>query len=231
MTEAIAILEQQGAIVVDPADLPTVLDPDPAGNFLSFNVCGGEDGAKGVDDACSVVLKYGMKRDFNAWLETLGSSAPLSTLTELREWNQAHRLAGAIKYEQTRLDIADEMNLVDDLERYEADRAKDIELAGAYGIDAVIETHDLDALLFPGHRGAWVAARPGYPSIIVPFGMVPNEPEPAFPDGFNAAPRPFGVQFAGRACSEPRLVGLAYAFEQATRRRVPPPSAPALPGG
>ena len=59
--------------------------------------------------------------------------------------------------------------------------------------------------------------------MIVPFGMVPNAPTPArFPDGFDARPAPFGVSFTGMACSEPRLIELAYAFEQATKRRVPP---------
>ena len=47
-----------------------------------------------------------------------------------------------------------------------------------------------------------------------------------YPDGFKPAPAPYGVSFTGMACSEPRLIELAYAFEQATKRRVPPPSAP-----
>ena len=67
---------------------------------------------------------------------------------------------------------------------------------------------------------------PGYPTIIVPFGLAPNPPTPSFPDGFNAKPAPFGVSFTGMACSEPRLIELGYAFEQATKRRVPPLSAP-----
>ena len=228
MADAIAVLEAHGAVIVDPADLPTVLDPDPARNLLSFGVCGGANAAKGLDEDCSVVLKYGMKRDFNAWLSTLGSSAPVNSITELRQWNEAHAPTGAIPYGQTRLDISDEMDLDGDRARYDADRAKDIQLAGAYGIDATMEEHGLDALLFPANRGAWVAARPGYPSVIVPFGRVTNEPDPPFPAGFDAEPQPFGVTFTGSACSEPGLIGLAYAFEQATMRRVPPPSAPAL---
>jgi amidase len=84
----------------------------------------------------------------------------------------------------------------------------------------------LDALLFPGATGANVAARPGYPTVIVPFGSVPNAPTPPFPEGFKARPAPFGVSFTGTACSEPTLLRLAYAFEQATRRRVPPPDLP-----
>ena len=68
--------------------------------------------------------------------------------------------------------------------------------------------------------------KPGYPTVLVPFGMVANPPNPPFPPGFDPKPQPFGVSFAGMACSEPRLIALAYAFEQATRRRVPPPSTP-----
>ena len=110
--------------------------------------------------------------------------------------------------------------------RYEADRAKDILLAGTHGIDEVMKANHLDALLFPGASGAAIAARPGYPTVIVPFGMVPNAPTPAFPAGFDARPQPFGVAFTGMACSEPRLLEIGYSFEQATRRRVPPPSTP-----
>jgi amidase len=57
----------------------------------------------------------------------------------------------------------------------------------------------------------------------VPFAMVPNAPTPPFPNGFDAKPAPFGVSFTGTACSEAVLIRLAYAFEQATKRRVPPP--------
>jgi len=60
----------------------------------------------------------------------------------------------------------------------------------------------------------------------VPFGLVPNSPTPPFPDGFTALPAPYGISFTGMACSEPRLIELAYAFEQATKRRIPPPSTP-----
>src|SRR6516162_4920351 len=77
----------------------------------------------------------------------------------------------------------------------------------------------LDALLFPGSGGAAVAARPGYPTIVVPFALVPNISIPPFPESFDAKPGPFGVSFTGMACSEPRLIELGYAFEQATKRR------------
>jgi len=167
-----------------------------------------------------------MKRDFNAWLATLGAAAPVKTLTALRESNLAHTLGNAIRYGQSNLDISDEMDVSADKARYEADRAKDIALAGIRGIEAVMKAQNLDALLFPAANGAAIAARPGYPTVIVPFGTVPNAPTPPFPNGFNARPAPFGVSFTGLACSEPRLLELAYAFEQATKRRIPPPLAP-----
>ena len=86
-----------------------------------------------------------------------------------------------------------------------------------------MQAQRLDAIVFPGASGAAIAARPGYPTVIVPFGRVPNAPTPAFPAGFDAQPSPFGVSFTGLACSEPRLIELAYSFEQATKKRVPPP--------
>jgi len=227
MADAIDVLTKLGAVIVDPADIPSIVTSDPDKNFLSWGTCGGFDGAKGKDADCSVVLKYGMKRDFNHFLETLGPTAPVKTLTELREWNITHTKAGAIRFGESNLDVSDEMDVRADRARYEADRAKDIALAATNGIDAVMKANDLDALLFPGANGAAIAAKPGYPTVIVPFAMVPNAPmQQPFPEGFNALPQPFGVSFTGMACSEPRLIELAYAFEQATKRRVPPPSAP-----
>jgi amidase len=227
MAEAIEVLKQQGAVIVDPADIPSVVDKDETKNLLKWSVCSGAENSRGRDNDCSIVFKYGMKRDFNKWLASLGASAPVKTLTELRIWNITHQRAGAIKYGESNLDISDEMDLQADKARYELDRAKDIALAATHGIDEVMKAESLDALLFPGGSGAAIAAKPGYPTVIVPFGVIPNAPTNApFPEGFNARPSPYGVSFTAMACSEPRLVALAYAFEQATRRRVPPPSAP-----
>ncbi len=226
MAEAIAVLEAQGAVVVDPADVPSYADPDPANNFAVWSFCAGGQQAKGADADCSVNFKYGAKRDFNAWLESLGPTAPVKTLTELREWNIEHARAGAMKYGQSRFDISDEMDVEADRARNEADMTKDELLSRTRGIDAVLKEHELDAIFTPGSRGAGLAARSGVPIIVVPFGFVPNEPGSPFPDGFDAQPAPFGVGFTGASCSEPRLIELAYAFEQATRRRVPPPALP-----
>jgi amidase len=96
-----------------------------------------------------------------------------------------------------------------------------------------MRAHKLDALLFPAVSGSALAAKPGYPTVSVPFGFVPNAPGstpgpggPAFPDGFDAKPAPYGVSFSAGACSEPKLIEVAYAFEQATKKRLRPPQFP-----
>ena len=248
MDDAIAALKAQGAVVVD-VDIPSIVAPDPKDNLLLA--------------AQSSVLNYGMKRDFNTWLTSLGPAAPLKTLTELREWNTAHEKMGAIKYGQSQLDASDKIDLEKDRAKYEEDRGRDIRLGGTTGIDAALKTNKLDALLFPGASSAGIASKPGYPTVLVPFGMIPNTPgnlggggggrgetppaapgtapagaapsgaptgegrgatPPApFPPGFEPKPQPYGVGFTGTACSEPTLLRLAYAFEQATKKRTPPP--------
>src|SRR4029079_6107126 len=120
-----------------------------------------------------------------------------------------------------------------DRARYEEARARELRVFGTNGIDAVMKANDLDALLFPGPSSAGLASKPGYPTVLVPFGIVPNNPPgaaaasadsyAAMPASFDPKPQPFGVGFTGSACSEPKLLQLAYAFEQATKKRTPPP--------
>jgi amidase len=224
MNDAIAVLKEQGAIVVDPADIPSVVDKNASDNYFLWGVCTDMDDVKG--HKCSIVLAYGMERDFNKWLTALGTAAPVKTLAELRKWNSDHAKMGAIKYGQSLLDISDAMDLDLFKARYESDRANDIRLSATHGIDEVMKAQNLDALLFPGPGGASIAARPGYPTVILPWAMVPNAPQTAFPESFKALPQPFGVSFTGMACSEPTLLKLAYSFEQATKKRVPPASTP-----
>jgi amidase len=226
MAEAIAVLKQQGAVIVDPAEMPSFVAKTVNDSFPLWDFCSGAEHAKGKDQNCSINFKYGMKRDYNAWLATLGPSAPVKSLKEHIEWNRAHAKAGAIKYGQSRFEISDETDLVADKARVDADDAKDRRLSREQGIDAVLKAHNLDAFITPGGSGAGVASRAGYPIIAVPFALVPNAPQQPFPAGFTAKPAPFGVGFVGAQCSEPVLIEIAYAFEQATKKRVPPASAP-----
>ena len=101
MAEAIAVLKQQGAIVVDPADIPSVVDTDPKNNFLLWAICCGVDNGKGKDADCSIVFKYGMKRDFNKWLASLGPAAPVEDADRAaRSGTSRTPERGAIKYGQ-----------------------------------------------------------------------------------------------------------------------------------
>jgi amidase len=222
MRDAIAVLEAQGAVIVDPADIPSVVADDADDNQLLFGNCYGLAQGKGGDSSCSVVLKYGMKRDFNHWLKTLGESAPVASLTELRVFNLDHRDSNAIRYGQAQLDISDQMDVNHDRPRWRADRDKDLRLSRTEGIDAALEAHRLDALFVPSWRSENILNKAGYPAVIVPYTTVPADPAPPLPEDFGPAPMPFGVSFVGTACSEPRLIGFAYAFEQATQGRRPP---------
>src|SRR5258708_32872921 len=85
-------------------------------------------------------------------------------------------------------------------------------VAKGEGMDATMDQNHVDALIFPANGGAGIAAKSGYPSVIVPAGYL-------------STAAPFGITFAGKAYSEPTLISLAYAFEQATSVRRPPSSA------
>jgi amidase len=84
-------------------------------------------------------------------------------------------------------------------------------------MDAYMNQHKLDAVLFPGAGGCVISAKAGYPSVMVPGGFISGF------DGKDTPDYPFGITFAGRAWSEHKLLRLAYAFEQATNMRKPPP--------
>src|SRR5215831_8236241 len=227
INDAIAVLRAQGAFVQEHADIPT----QPSLN--AFGGC-----SLHGQQNCSTVLLYGFKRDLNAYLASLGPGAPVHTLADVIAYNHAHA-PESIKYGQV---LAIESDLFDiapgsaDTLRYQNDRAMDLALSRG-GLDAIFNgpdgipgtADDFDAILFAANRGANIAARAGYPSIVVPAGFVENAPTPPFPDGFNAQPAPYGATFSGRAFSEPRLIELAYAFEQATKHRRPPLSVPPLP--
>jgi amidase len=221
MAEAITVLREHGATIVDPADIPSIASPDPGENLLSWTSC--PLGIRRPD--CR--LWYAPKRDLEAWLRSLGSAAPVRSVAELREWNAARSADGAVRYGQARFDAAEAVDLVADLERYRTERAKTMRLAATEGLGKALEDNGLDALLFPGWSGGLITAQAGYPTVIVPFGLVPNSAT-GLPANFRPQPQSFGVSFTGGPCSEPRLIALAYAFEQITKRRVAPSATPEL---
>lgn len=172
-----------------------------------------------LSEFSSSVLFYEFKRDLNAYLDSLGADAPVETLAEVIAFNEANADV-ALKYGQTRALASEALDISagsEDTLQYLADRATDLRLAKEEGLDAYIDTFNLDSVLFPATRGASIGAKAGYPSVIVPAGYLANG-------------APYGITFLGKAYEEPALISFAYAFEQATQVRMPPSLFPALLG-
>ena len=201
-------------------------------NYLEWPYCSGGAEGKGHDETCSVNFKYGMKRDFNAWLETLGPSAPVKTLTELRRWNLAHEKAGAIKFGPiARSTFRTKMDLAGDRARNDADVRKDNLLASrTNGLDAVLKANQLDAILTPGANGARSrrARRVSDHRGAVRHGSGTRLRSGTVSEGFRRATRTFcaSASPARRAANFTAVREISYAFEQATKRRVAPKSTP-----
>lgn len=163
----------------------------------------------------SSVLRYEFKRDLNAYLSTLPKTAAVHSLADVIAFNRAYPDQDRLRYGQVLAEASEATDLEGEMAQYLADRANDLRLSRDE-IDRVMTVNNLDALLFGANFGAAIAAKAGYPSVIVPGGYLST-------DG-----SPFGVTFTGRAWSEPRLIGLAYAYEQGSQLRTPPPSTPPL---
>jgi len=203
--EAIADMKQQGAVIVDPANIPTL------GKF---------------GDSEFDVLLYEFKADLNKYLAGLGPSAPVHTLADIIAFNDAHKEQELPYFGQEIMVMAQKKGPLTDPKYLQA-LAKNHRLSRAIGIDAVMTRERLDALVAPTSGPAWlidlvngdsfggdaaspstVAAVAGYPHITVPAGQFRG--------------LPVGISFFGRAWSEPTLIRLAYAYEQATKHRRPP---------
>ncbi|HVB18463.1 MAG TPA: hypothetical protein VNF04_18175, partial [Stellaceae bacterium] len=168
-----------------------------------------------------IVFVYELKHDLNAYLRDWLSGTPIRSLADIVAFNRANATR-ALRFGQD-IFLAAEATRGDLCEpEYASARAADLRSAGAQGLDAYMERHRLDAVLFPGAVGAAIAAKAGYPSVQVPAGLISGAGGRPTPD------YPLGATFAGRAWSEPTLLRLAYAFEQAMQARRPPPGLPSL---
>jgi amidase len=206
---ALADMKAQGATIVDPADIPNL----------------------GRLDACELeVLLYEFKADLNAYLRALPPSAPVRSLSDVIAFNEREKAREMPHFGQELMVTADgKARLTSPAYRQALATCRSLARAG--GIDAVVTRLKLDALVAPTGSPAWptdhlngdhfvgasstAAAVAGYPNITVPAGHVSG--------------LPVGISFFGRAWSEARLLGLAYAYEQATRHRRPPTFVPTLP--
>jgi len=205
----IEILKKAGAEVIDEADLPSH----------------GQ-----IGDAEYTVLLYEFKDSINRYLSRLPENAPARTLEQLIEFNEKNREKEMPWFGQEIFIEAQGKGPLTDAAYQEA-RQKCIRLARAEGIDAVMDQHRLDALVTLTGGPAWFidwvngdsggggcsqpAAVAGYPHVTVPAGFIRG--------------LPVGLSFFGRAWSEPRLLELAYAYEQATHARRDPALRPGGP--
>jgi amidase len=207
MNERIGEMKKLGAVIVDPADIPT------SGKF---------------DDSELEVLLYEFKTDLNTYLRRLGPGAQVHSLKEVIEFNEKNRDSEMPYFGQDLFIKAEAKGPLTE-KKYLQALAKNHLLSRTQGIDFIIRKHRLDALIAPTGGPAWptdwingdhftggystASAVAGYPHITVPAGYV-----------FGL---PVGISFFGAAWSEPKLIQYAYAFEQATRARQAPRFLPA----
>ena len=206
---AIADMKQQGAVIVDPADIPTL------GKF---------------DESEFDVLLYEFKADLNKYLTWLGPASPVHSLADIIAFNDEHKAKEMPYFEQELMRQAQKKGPLTDA-KYRTELARNHQLSRALGIDAALAKDRLDALVAPTGGPAWLtdlvngdsgsasAASPstvtsvaGYPHITVPAGYYRG--------------LPVGISFFGKAWSEATLIKLAFAYEQATKHRRPPTFAP-----
>jgi amidase len=216
MDNAIASLKAEGAVIVEAA-IPTAGAIDAGtGTSLDVAVTNPHSDSNGKTEPFPAVLLYEFKPGLNAYLKTYEPDAPVHSLADIIAFN-GRTGAAALRFGQdvlqasqaTRGDLAEPA--------YRAARRLDIANSRSHGIDAYLRRYRLDAILFPGAFGADIAARAGYPSVAVPAGFMTAIKDKPVP------PAPFGIAFTGPAFSEQHLLALAYAFEQATKLRRPPP--------
>jgi amidase len=215
MADAIKVLEDLGAVIVR-ASMPTaawIAGPGTTMAVLNRNPLSRN---KGNPVMQWIVFLYELKRDLNLYLKDWATNTAIKTIADIVAFNEANA-SKALRFGQD-LFLAANFTKGDLSEReYRSAHAVDLLAAKTRGMDAYMNQHKLDAVLFAGAAGAAIAAKAGYPSVMVPGGFISGA------DGKDTPDYPLGVTFAGRAWSEHKLLRLGYAFEQASNMRSPPP--------
>ena len=223
MREAIAVLEAQGATIVR-ANISTegwIGGPGTEMAILNRNPASP---TRNQPARRPIVFVYELKHDLNTYLRDWATGTAMHSLADIVAFNLANP-DRALRFGQD-IFLAAEATRGDLTElEYVSARQMDLRAAREFGLDAYMDRHRLDAVLFPGVAGAAIAAKAGYPSVQVPAGFVAGVRDRDTPD------YPYGATFTGRAWSEPTLLRLAYAFEQATQARRPPPNLPPFDPG
>jgi amidase len=212
---AIAMIEAQGAAIVR-ANIATAGWINGPGTEMAVLNRNPESATLHQPVHRPLVFVYELKHDLNAYLRDWLSGTQMRSLADIVAFNDANA-ERALRFGQD-LFLAAEATRGDLSElEYRSARAMDLRASRTLGLDAYMDQHRLDAVLFPGVAGAAIAAKAGYPSVQVPAGFISGIGGRPTPD------YPLGLTFTGRAWSEPVLLRLAYAFEQATLARRPPP--------
>jgi amidase len=220
MREVIAVLEREGATVVR-ANIPTEGWIGGPGTEMAILNRNPESATKNQPARRPIVFVYELKHDLNLYLRDWAAATGIGSLSEIVAFNNGHA-DRALRFGQD-IFLAAEATRGDLSElEYISARQMDLHASRTLGLDAYMDAHRLDAVLFPAATGAEIAARAGYPSIQVPAGFVSGMRDKETPD------YPYGAAFTGRGWSEPTLLRIAYAFEQATQARRPPPGLPTL---
>jgi amidase len=220
MRAALAAIEAAGATLVR-ANIPSIGwmgGPATEAAILNLNP---ESPTRYQAERRPVVYLYELKHDLNAYLRDWAKGTRMRTMADIIAFNAANA-DRALRFGQDIFLASEASEGGLDAIEYIAARRMDIRATRTLGIDAYMDQHRLDAILFPGRNGAAIAAKAGYPSVLVPAGMSAGVGTTSTPD------YPFGATFTGRAWSEPVLLRLAYAFEQATEARRMPPGVPPL---
>jgi len=215
MREAIAVLEREGATVVR-ANIPTEGWIGGPGTEMAILNRNPESPTKNQAARRPIVFVYELKHDLNLYLRDWATGTGIQSIADIIAFN-AGNADRALRFGQD-IFLAAEATRGDLSElEYISARQMDLRASRTLGLDAYMGEHRLDAVLFPAMSGAAIAAKAGYPSIQVPAGFIAGIGDKKTPD------YPYGATFTGRAWSEPILLRLAYAFEQATQaRRLPP---------
>ena len=220
MAAAIKVIEGLGAKIVR-ANIPTAGWIGGPGTEIAILNRNPESQTFGQPVRRPLVFVYELKHDLELYLRDWASGTAMGSLDDIIAFNAAHT-GRALRFGQdiflaaaaTRGDLSEP--------EYLSARQMDLRASRTLGLDAYMDRHQLDAVLFPGAAGASIAAKAGYPSVQVPAGFVSGVGETETPD------YPYGVTFTGRAWSEPTLLRFAYAFEQALQARRSPPGYPAI---
>jgi len=227
MRDAIAALEAAGATVVR-ANIPTRGWIGGPGTEIAILNRNPESPTRNQPARLPIVFVYELKHDLAAYLRDWAKGTRMRSIGDIIAFNDAHAERALRFGQDIFLAAEDTRGDLSEME-YVSARRMDLRATRTLGLDAYMDRHKLDAVLFPGTAGAAIAAKAGYPSVQVPAGMIAGvlvgTAEKETPD------YPFGATFAGRAWSEPVLLRLAYAFEQATRARRVPPDVPPLAAG